>query len=442
MLEAGWMERFAPGRPPERRQYWTIPPYEPRPESLDEAAERLRGVLEESIALHAFADAPVGAFLSGGVDSTGIVALMRKHLSNLRTYTLHCPDVGHQDETAQAAATARRFDCINTVVEIRGQEMPQLLPQFAAAMDQPTHDGLNTWLISRAAARDVKATLSGVGGDEWFAGYSVTRRMAFYQHRWAGRLQQLAGRVVTPLEPRLSHGKLRARIGNLATRRSSLATWLQAHRVFQDDVVRRAVGLPGLGFDREDWYRSHLGTLGADLGRETPVGLSCLLDSQIYLGCQLLPDSDVMSMAHSLELRTPFVDIEIAKFSRTCRDDFKLNLDGEDRQGAGRSGAKRVLIRALGDLLPADLGRRPKLGFALPYSQWLRGELRPLLMETCSGEALAARGLLDPRVLAPLTGSPAAISSNLHPRLWTLMLLELWCRSVLDVPAQQAVPTA
>ena len=121
-----------PGRPVERRQFWRIPPYEPRIETLDQAAERLRGVLEESVALHAFADAPVGAFLSGGVDSTGVVGLMRKHVPDLRTYTLRFPDVPHADESEFAIATAKAFGCRNTVVEVSGNEMTQPLARVCS----------------------------------------------------------------------------------------------------------------------------------------------------------------------------------------------------------------------------------------------------------------------------------------------------------------------
>ena len=144
MLEAGWLERYAPGKDVYRRKFWQTPPYHPRQESLDESAARLRGVLEESIALHAFADAPVGAFLSGGVDSTGIVGLMRKHVADLRTYTLAYPDAPHRDESEYAIETAKRFDCRNTVVEVRGSDMPELLPGVRSG-DGSTEFG---WLLT------------------------------------------------------------------------------------------------------------------------------------------------------------------------------------------------------------------------------------------------------------------------------------------------------
>src|SRR5439155_13192430 len=119
------------------------PPYRPREETIDEAADRLRAVLDESVALHAMADAPIGAFLSGGVDSTGIVALMRKHVSDLRTYTVKFPDLTGDDEVQEAVAAAKVYDCRHTVVEITAREIRDVLPRFAGDLDQPSADGLN-----------------------------------------------------------------------------------------------------------------------------------------------------------------------------------------------------------------------------------------------------------------------------------------------------------
>ncbi len=435
MLDCGTLERYLPGRPVERRQFWRIPEYEPRTETLDQAAQRLRAVLDESVALHAFADAPVGAFLSGGVDSSGIVGLMRKHIPDLRTYTLRFPDFPQADESDYATATARAFDCRNTVVDVSGSEMTRLLPEHVRAMDQPSTDGLNTWLISRAAARDVKAVLSGLGGDEWFAGYPVVRRMAYYSAHPLGRLQSVAGKAAAVMDGWLPEGKLRGRMHNLAARRSMLSAWWHSHSVFRPDQARRMTGSTIDASEDVSQLESYLAADSSDVRGESPVGLACLLDACIYMGNQLLRDSDVMSMAHSLELRTPLVDVEIVGFSRTCLDEFKLRTDGRGDGRYEQSGAKRVLIQSIRDLLPADINRRPKRGFALPLVQWLNGDLRSMLLETCAPHTIAGRGLIDPDVVAPLLKSRESIARNPYPRLWSLMVFEMWCRSTLDAPA-------
>ncbi len=439
MMAPGMLERFVPGRPVETHRFWRIPPSEPRQETLDEAAQRLRGVLDESVALHAFADAPVGAFLSGGVDSSGVVGLMRKHVSDLRTYTLKYPDFPQLDESEYATATARQLDCRNTIVEIRGADMPELLPQFARAMDQPSIDGLNTWIISRAAARDVKAVLSGIGGDEWFTGYPVTRRMSYYALSPMGRAKALAGKIAAQLSDMLPDGHLRQRACNLATRRSPLATWMHAHSLFRYDQARQMVGMTFESCGDIKQFESYLADLRPDFRRETPVGLACLLDFGIYMGSQLLRDSDVMSMAHSLELRTPLVDLEVANMSRTCRDEYKLITGGGIDGRYAASGAKRVLIEAMRDVLPDDIGRRPKRGFALPIVQWMQKDLKSLVLDTCHPDTIGRRGLIDPTAVAPMVRTPEAVRANLHPRLWGLMLFELWCRATLDAPLESMV---
>lgn len=430
-MEPGTLERYAPGEPMTRRKIWSIPEYQPARETIDQAAERLRAVLEESVALHAMADAPVGAFLSGGIDSTGVVALMRKHIGQLRTYTLQFPDVRADDEVREAVSAAQRFDCQHTIVDITSRDVALALPQFAGDIDQPSADGFNTWLISRAAARDVKGVLSGLGGDEWFAGYPVTRRMARYDTTAGGQTQSMAGHVAERLAPWIPQGWLRERAENLATRRSALATWIQGHTVFHHRLARRMAGLSA-GTSPEPRMLEIIGRDTSDWQRETPIGLSCLLDARVYMSHQLLRDSDAASMAHSLELRVPFVDIHLADFSRGCADEFKLRADGGSSSEYQQSGAKRVLIHALRDLLPESIADRPKKGFALPNVHWMKGAVAPLAEDTCCRESIRNRGLVDPDLVERVQRDAQSGGSALFPRLWTLMILELWCRAVID----------
>ncbi|MBK7864645.1 MAG: asparagine synthase (glutamine-hydrolyzing) [Archangiaceae bacterium] len=176
-LERGSVLILEPGRPGRSIRYWREPPPSDSQGSFQDEARRLRLILEESIRLHAMADTPVGAFLSGGIDSSMLVAMMARHNSHLRTYTLRMLD-GDGDESKEAAEFAHRMGCTHIEVEVRSSQIRDLVPRFAAEIDQPSTDGFNTWLISRAAAKDVKGVLSGLGGDEWFSGYPVVRRMA------------------------------------------------------------------------------------------------------------------------------------------------------------------------------------------------------------------------------------------------------------------------
>jgi asparagine synthase (glutamine-hydrolysing) len=158
------------------------------------------------------------------------------------------------------------------------------------------------------------------------------------------------------------------------------------------------------------------------------------------MGCQLLRDSDATSMAHSLELRVPFVDLEVVGFSRSCADEYKLSPDGGESSQYQASGAKRVLIHALKDVLPPTIAGRPKRGFALPFRDWMRGAVRPLVEDTCSRNSLLRRGLVDPDLVPPPVVEGNGAAANLYPDYWTLMILEMWCRGVLDAGARVPQP--
>ncbi len=432
MLERGSLVRITPTGSIERRTFWKIPPSEPVRESLEESAERLRAVLEESVALHALADAPVGAFLSGGVDSSGVVGLMIRKNPRLRTYSLRLADFPQSDESTLAATFARSLGCEHTSMEVSGREILDLVPRFATEIDQPSTDGLNTWLISRIAAKDVKAVLSGTGGDEWFSGYAATRNMAKFASgparplAWAGKL---AG-AIRGLAP---DSYLAVRLEGLASKAEPFTTWIDCRRVFGYGWARRLVGRTGLNHDGYAEIQRILSSINSDWRQETVVGLSCLLDVDVYMRCQLLRDCDATSMASSLELRVPLVDLRVAEFSRSCADEFKLHPGGGVGGEYGKSGAKRVLIRALRDILPNDIGQRPKRGFTIPYKQWVRNDLFPLVEETCCRRTIAQRGLLDPDLASRLASdNPARDRWLPYPLAWPLMILELWCRAMID----------
>jgi asparagine synthase (glutamine-hydrolysing) len=431
MLEAGTVEIHEPGGATKRLRFGSLPAAVARPESLRDAADRLRSVLEQSVALHALADAPVGAFLSGGVDSTGIVALMLRHLPRLRTYSLGWVGGGAPDETPEAEATAQRLGCEHTSVLVPGREVAEVLSRFARDLDQPSIDGLNTWFVSRVAAREVKGVLSGLGGDEWFAGYPVASRMARFSSPARGAAVRLAGRMASTLSGPLAGTRLGARLENWSSYRSPLALWLGAHSVFSDGDTAKLLGRHADETGEERIVRALLAD-GSEPSEESVASLACRLDAGVYMRSQLLRDGDATSMAHSLELRVPFVDAEVAAFARSCDDRYKV-----DAAGAGRtyrtSGAKRVLIEALRDLLPPGIENRPKRGFAMPYETWMRGPLREIALDCTSGETVRARGLLSPPAVADLrrrveSHEPGAA----YPKLWSLMILELWCREVLD----------
>ncbi len=433
MMDHGTLEVHEPGKPCRTHVFWQMPEYDPLDETLDEAAERLRYTLDESIRLHALADAPVGAFMSGGIDSTGIVGLMREHVPNLQTYTLRFPEFSGADESQQAAESAAWLGVDNKVIDITGRDVAASLPKFAGDLDQPSTDGINTWMVSRAAAHDVKGVLSGLGGDEWFGGYPVTRRMTYNWTTTPGKMQAIAARLLLPIARFTPKGTLRRRVNNLVARKSPLRLWSRAHAVFDWNAVRQHLGLASEPMTERRHIEDALTTVLPDWEYEgTVVSLSCLLDMRVYMINQLLRDTDATSMAHSLELRVPFVDEEVAYFARTCNDDHKLFAGGGSGSEYDRSGAKGVLIHALRDVLPPPLLSARKQGFFVPLHRWLQTDLKPVVDELCCPEALVRRGI-DPELLArswqAYHGTP---TEDNFRELWAVLVFELWCRAVLD----------
>jgi len=439
MLERGSILRMSPSGSIKRRNFWKIPPFQPVHETFEESAERLRAVLDESIALHAMADAPVGAFLSGGVDSAGVVGLMVRKNPKLRTYTLRLTDFPQSDESAQADAFARSLGCQSTLVEVGGRDIVDLVLRFAEEIDQPSVDGLNTWLVSRAAAKDVKGVLSGLGGDEWFAGYAATRNLAKYASGF-GKIYPIAGRLAAALRQWAPRSYLGRRLEGLALKGEPMTAWLDCHQVYGYELAAELVGDEGANQNGRGDIERILSSINPSWPRESALGLSCLLDVDVYMRSQLLRDSDATSMASSLELRVPLVDMRVAEFSRSCADSFKLHSGGGDGDEYGNSGAKRVLIEALRDILPTGIAHRPKRGFSIPYKYWLQNHLAELAGDTSSWKTIADRALLDPDLASDLAHDSTARRWAGSPLAWSLMVLELWCRAIFDKEVPQSEP--
>lgn len=411
-LEPGTIAVYARGQPPQTTRYFTMPAATNACVPYEEATRHLRMLLSESVRLHALADTPVGVFLSGGIDSSAMAALMIQHNAKLRSYTLKMEH--GDDESNQAEAFAKKLGCNHTNIEVSDREVRDLIPLFAQALDRPSNDGFNSWLISRGAARDVKGVISGLGGDEWFAGYRVARRMNALEKRrniWVRPLAQLA-QLAQPWSPGHS---LKQRAHNLATRRSPISTWAAAHCVFRPDEIATMTGL--LAPNTEAALQAHIAPHSS---AQNAVDLACELDVYGYMGCQLLRDSDVTSMASSLELRVPLVDVKIAQFARGCPPHYKLD-------DINRSRGKRIFVDAVSDLLPPDIYQRPKRGFSLPYETWLNGPLKELVNDLWQSSRLIKYGLCE-----QLPASPDDVPP--WPQRWTLMVLELWLRNIVDKP--------
>ena len=372
-----------------------------------EAARVVRRALERSIDRHLVSDVPVAVFLSGGIDSSAVAALAAQRAgTSLDAFTVTFAD-RRLDESAIAAAVARRYGIRQHEIPLGDADLLGALPGAFAAMDQPSLDGINTYVVSKAVrAHGIRVVLSGLGGDELFAGYPSFRRakaLARYS-RLPGPARQVAARVA-------------ARVGGLRGAKIALglrkgmpgdAAYLASRALFGESRVSDLCGA-------RPWPAP-----------SAPRALSVLQQVSWneltgYMRDTLLRDSDVFSMAHGLELRVPFVDREVASAAFSIADSIKLS----------RGMAKPVLVDAVRDLLPREVWDRPKQGFVLPFAQWMRG---PMAAEVASalGDAAAVEMIgLERRAVSDVwngfvTNEPGMTWS----RPWALYALVRWGAAV------------
>ncbi|MBL9216341.1 MAG: asparagine synthase (glutamine-hydrolyzing) [Opitutaceae bacterium] len=378
--------------------------------SYHDFIQGLRHQLEDSIRAHRVADVPVGAFLSGGMDSAAVVGLMaRGGARRLRTFTLTFGEAGYSEE-AGARAAAQAFGTEHHEERITGARVAADLPRILAALDQPTGDGINTYYASATARRGgVTVALSGLGGDELFGGYPSFRDLPRLQ-----RLLPLWRRLPAGLRARVVRG-LAARPG---TRARKLADFLAHARdlhelaALQRRVLPESSRLPLLApearatAERLGPLHPRLDEFAAELIGADPFQVISAWELRTYMADVLLRDSDVFSMAHSLELRVPFVDRPLLEWLWPQPDYFKH----DPRQ------PKRALADATADLLPAALRHRPKQGFTLPFARWMLAELRPFLEDTFAPASLAACPWLEP---AAVRGLWQAYTATRDPRAWS-----------------------
>lgn len=394
-LPAGDWARVAAGRIVERRAYWR--PEVPADRSPRASEEDVGRELERAVKEHLVSDVPVASLLSGGVDSSAVTALAaRAARGRIATFTLGFRERTH-DESAVAEAIARHLGTEHRTVLLDPVQVAERVPRAVAALDQPSIDGINTWLIAGAVAEaGFKVVLSGLGGDELFGGYP--------SFRWVGRAARLSpwARVVPP--------RLLARLAGGGGRGGRAAALLAPGR----DLSSRYEQVRALWSDEElhELGTSHTARLAAwDCAGVDPASAISLLELSGYMRSTLLRDSDVMSMAHSLELRVPLLDHRLVQ---TC-------LDARAAAHPWRAAPKAVLRRLAARWVPAALLDQPKRGFALPMDAWMRGPLRRFVDEGLL--ALRSAGLLP-----GVTALERRFGAGQLPwaRLWQFVVLGHW----------------
>jgi asparagine synthase (glutamine-hydrolysing) len=410
---AHWMTVDLGGREPviHSEQWWALS-YEPKLE-LDEqdAGVMLRDRLTEAVLSRMVGDVPVGAFLSGGIDSSIVVGLMAESSAEpIRTFS-----VGFEErefnELPHARRVASKFGTEHEEI-VLGPDAVDVVPDLVRHYGEPFADSsaIPTYLVSRASRRHVTVALTGDGGDEAFAGYDRHRA-----NRIADRLGRSANLefrgVGSKVDPVLTEAALP--IGERYGR------WIALF----DDRGKRALYGPTLrSFLDRPRSAAWVSDLVSDSDARDPVDVALDVDTRSYLPYDLLVKLDIASMANGLEARSPFLDHEVLEFAARLPSSFKL-------RGAR---TKHILLEACKDLIPPENRDRPKMGFGAPIGDWFRGPLRELLTDSLLSSEATNRGYFDRMAATRLLEDHLDRRADHTHRLWSLLMLELWHREFLD----------
>jgi asparagine synthase (glutamine-hydrolysing) len=410
----------------EQHRYWDLlqdSSNEARPANKSAVVSRVAELLREATELHLVSDVPVGVFLSGGIDSSAIVALMRELGHTPHTFSVVFAE-SNFDESVFARQVASRFGAEHTEIRLTEGSMLDQLPDALAAMDQPTGDGVNTYIVSRAVKNaGVTVALSGLGGDEFFAGYSTFPRLekAVRIMRPLGHLPATARAAAARIVELAGGNSVRAaKAAAMIGGDGSLAAIYPVTRQVLSPSQRRAL-LKGrwklLDADLQDPYVEMLKTAYRNSAGAELFAKISYAEARTYMHDVLLRDTDQMSMAHALEARVPLLDHKLVEYLMGVPDEFKRP----------NGTPKSLLVESLVNMLPREAIHRPKQGFTLPFANWMRGELRRFCEERLCTERIAARGIFDPGEIDKLWRAFLSGSSSVSwSRLWVLVALEEW----------------
>src|SRR5580658_8597076 len=430
------------------RQYWDL--HFPRADAefsrseadlADEVRERFRQSVEQQMV----SDVPIGAFLSAGLDSSSIVAMMcRATKQPVRTYTITFPRkyrVGETtlDDPNVPTRLARQLGCDHHEIVVE-PDVVGLLPRLTWHMDEPTADPaiITAYLVCREARKNATVLLSGVGGDELFAGY---RKHA--AHRWAQAYRQLPGMLRSGIESGLN--ALPSLRGTTMKGSVRLAKKMarSASPGNEDRFIRNCTYL-----DAEQKMSSYTAEVQDQLRNSDPavrhhsnfdvvrdadfLNQMLYLDTKIFMTSLNLNYNDKMSMASSVEVRVPFLDRELAEFAAwNIPPDLKL-------KGFFRPTTKHIFRRAMRDVLPAEVLQQPKAGFAAPVDYWLTHDLREMVDDLLSDTNIRKRGFFRPEAVRRFVAEHRSGIEDWSMQIWQFLTLENWMRIFLDAGARQS----
>jgi len=421
---------------PAPREYWDVP-FRPVTVSDErEAGEELVRRLREAVEIRLMSEVPLGAFLSGGVDSSAVVAMMAGLSSEpVNTCSIAFGDPAF-DESEYARAVANRYRTNHHVDRVDPEDF-DLVDQLAGLYDEPYADSsaMPTYRVCQLARRRVTVALSGDGGDETLAGY---RRYRWHTYEERLRrllpldLRRVVFGVLGRLYPKLDWAPkfLRAKSTFQALARDSVEGYFHNFSILPDALrgrlyshaFRRELG----GYHAIEVFNAH-----TERAPDHPLSMAQYLDFKTYLPGDILVKVDRASMAHALEVRVPILDQQFVEWVSGLPPEMKL------RDGQG----KHIFKRALEPYLPEDLLYRPKMGFAVPLARWFRGPLRDRVRASLLGPTLADTGLFERKVLTEIIDRHQSGVRDYSAALWALLMFEAFHRQVLGAePAAPASP--
>jgi asparagine synthase (glutamine-hydrolysing) len=413
----------------EVRSYYSIPYNSKESESYsisyDRSKQKLKELLEASVQRRLISDVPLGAFLSGGIDSSIITGLASKHKSNLHTFSIGFKDEPFFDETSYARLVAKHFNTEHTVFSLTNNDLYGHVHSILDYIDEPFADSsaINVYILSKETRKHATVALSGDGADELLGGYN--KHAAHYRILNKGFKEKLVA-LFFPIWSSIPQ----SRNNPLANKARQLARFAEGMKLNSKDRYWRwaALATEPQGFSLlstasqekfiQEEYLSQKSILLQSIPDKETMNDIFLTDTQLVLPNDMLTKVDLMSMAHGLEIRTPFLDYELVNFIFSLPGDFKINS----------SLRKRVLQDAFRDFLPSKLYNRPKKGFEVPLLKWFRKEMRSLIEnDLLAKSTIDEQGIFNSTETEKLKRQLFSSSpGDVHARIWGLLVFQWW----------------
>jgi asparagine synthase (glutamine-hydrolysing) len=406
-------------------RFYAIPYTPDHTLTYESATEKFKTLLEASVQRRLIADVPLGCFLSGGIDSSVITGLAKKHKPDLHTFSIGFKDEKFFDETHYAYLVANHFKTDHTVFSLTNNDLYEHLNSILDYLDEPFADSsaINVYILSKETRKHATVALSGDGADELLGGYN--KHAAHYKaiHKsWRENLVAslaFVWKILPQSRNNFLGNKARqaARFAEGMTLSSTERYWRWAGLANETEAFRLLSEASQNQLNRQA-YQTAKNELLKHLGENEHLNDILLTDTQLVLPNDMLAKVDLMSMANSLEVRTPYLDYELVNFAFSLPDDYKIN-------GTIR---KRILQDSYRDFLPAELYMRPKKGFEVPLLKWFRKEMKSLITEDLlAKKKIEEQGIFHYPEIEKLKQQLFSYNpGDVHARIWGLVVFQWW----------------